>query len=203
MATQLQSTSMGLGNRRRSTALDLEQWTGRYHAEVIDGEIVEKALPSGEHANVEAALSWFLRNYFDRVPGAEDRPGGWWILVEATVELRPHDVFQPDLSGWRRDRTPDRPRGHPVRIRPDWVCEVLSPSNARYDLSVKLATYAEVGVGHYWVVDPANELVTAYRHQAGAYLVAQVARRGERIRLEPFAAVELAVGVLFGDEPDD
>jgi hypothetical protein len=35
------------------------------------------------------------------------------------------------------------------------------------------------------------------------YLGVLVALRGERVRAEPFAAVEWLVGVLFGDDDDD
>ena len=41
------------------------------------------------------------------------------------------------------------------------------------------------------------------RHAPEGYLLAQKAARGETLRPEPFAAIELPVGVLFGDDPED
>jgi hypothetical protein len=35
------------------------------------------------------------------------------------------------------------------------------------------------------------------------YLVSMVATRGEVVRAEPFEAIALHVGLLFGDDPDD
>ncbi|WP_437984573.1 hypothetical protein [Sorangium sp. So ce117] len=42
-----------------------------------------------------------------------------------------------------------------------------------------------------------------HRWTPEGYLVALRAERGERIRAEPFDALELQVGVLFGDERED
>jgi Uma2 family endonuclease len=185
---------------RRATAADVETWTRSKYVEVIGGELVEKAAPSGDHANTQAGLVEHLRARFHRDRGGGDRPGGWWILTEATIELETHEVYQPDVSGWRRARVAERPRGMPVRVPPDWVCEILSPSNARYDLVDKLRVYQRHGIPHYGIIDAAAETLTVYRLLDGAYSIAQVARRGERVRPEPFDEVELAVGVLFGDD---
>jgi hypothetical protein len=57
-------------------------------------------------------------------------------------------------------------------------------------------------VGHYWIVDPVEETLAVYRFTEGGYLVALKAERGERVRAEPFDAIELPVGIFFGDEPD-
>jgi Uma2 family endonuclease len=187
----------------RATADDLERWRGEYNAEVIDGVVVAKAGPRGEHGNAQLALGAFLRSGFDAPAGGGRRPGGWWILGEVDVELETHQVFCPDLVGWRRDRLAERPRGRPITARPDWVCEILSPSTARNDLVEKLRVYQRRGVEHYWIVDPAAETLTVYRHRDGDYLVALTAGRGERALAEPFAALPLPVGLLFGDEPDD
>jgi hypothetical protein len=42
-----------------------------------------------------------------------------------------------------------------------------------------------------------------YRHEAGGYHNVLAAERGDVVRAEPFEAVKLRVGLLFGDNPDD
>lgn len=184
------------------TVHDLLARPERPHAEVIAGEIVEKATPSADHANAQTGLIGYLAPRFHRSRGDDERPGGWWILTEALVELEPHEVYQPDVSGWRRNRVPERPRDTVIRLAADWVCEILSPSNARYDVVDKLRVYRRNGIAHYWIIDPTAETLTAYRLQDGEYVVALTARRGERVRAEPFAEVELAIGILFGDDDE-
>jgi len=176
---------MALVARRLATSTELlaipeEQ---RFH-EVIDGEIVQKASPTFEHGAAQAKLSESV-GPFNRRPGG-GRPGGWWIVSEVEIELEAHQVYRPDLSGWRRDRVPERPSGTPIRIRPDWVCEILSPSKPLHDLGAKFDAYQR----------------NAHRWTSEGYLVVLNAHRGQRVRAEPFEAIELFVGELFGDDPD-
>src|SRR5262245_544384 len=118
--------------RRKATSADLVEAAGDPFAEVIGGEVVEKASPSAEHGATQAALVATLWSRFHSRRGGG--PGGWWIMTEVEVELESHETYRPDVVGWRRERSPERPSGRPVRIRPDWVCEVLSASNADTDL---------------------------------------------------------------------
>ena len=56
-----------------------------------------------------------------------------------------------------------------MRGAPDWVAEVLSPSTARYDQSVKLSAYERAGVREVWLVHPADRTLTIYRLERGCY----------------------------------
>ena len=182
-----------------ATAADLAELE---RSEVIAGDIHQKAAPSAEHGDAQGALAAILRSRFHRRGGGR-HPGGWWILTEVEIELETHDVYVPDLAGWRRDRVSQRPTGRPVRERPDWVCEVLSPSTARHDQVAKQRTFHRCGVGHYWIVDPEREVLVVQRWSADGYLVVITAGKGETVRAEPFAEAELTVGELFGDDPAD
>jgi Uma2 family endonuclease len=173
----------------------------RFH-EVIAGELVQKATPSGEHGGAQAALTGSLFGPFNRRSGGR-YPGGWWFETEVELELEPHEIYRPDVIGWRRERVPERPGGTPVRIMPDWICEVLSPSNARDDQVTKFDTYRRCKIFHYWIVDPLLETLRVHRWTQDGYLVVLNAQRGQRVRAEPFDAIELPVGVLFGDDPDE
>ncbi|WP_437757394.1 Uma2 family endonuclease [Sorangium sp. So ce1389] len=173
----------------------------RFH-EIVDGELVQKAVPSFEHGDAQSAIVAHVKSPFQRRPGGR-WPGGWWFATEVEVELAPDQVYRPDVVGWRHERSPERPSGSPVRLRPDWVCEVLSPTNARHDTVKKMRAYQRCQLPHYWIVDPREETLTVYRWTPEGYLVALRAERGERVRAEPFGAIELQVGVLFGDERED
>ncbi len=173
----------------------------RFH-EIIDGELVRKAMPSAPHGLAQRVVGGRVGDSYSRRPGGE-RPGGWWIVTEVEVQLDVHEVYRPDVSGWRRERLPELPRVSPIPVRPDWVCEVLSQSNARNDLVKKLRGYHRCGVPHYWIVDPDQETLTVYRWTPDGYLVALTAQREERVRAEPFSDVEISVGTLFGEDDDD
>jgi Uma2 family endonuclease len=111
-------------------------------------------------------------------------------------------VFRPDVAGWRRERLTELPSEVPILVRPDWVCEILS-TNKRNDLVKKKREYHRNEVGHYWIIDPVEEVLTVYRWHLEGYLEVLVADRGERVRAEPFDAIDLRVGILFGDDDDE
>ena len=172
----------------------------RFH-EILDGLLVEKAMASGEHGTTQGELAAWLITRFRGQAGDTGRPGGWWFATEVQVELARHQVLRPDLAGWRRDRMPNRPHGYPQTMRPDWVCEVqASGDSRRRDGMQKLRIYADHAVPHYWLVDAERERLTILRLTDNGYVEILQAGRGELVRAEPFDAVELQVGLLFGDD---
>jgi Uma2 family endonuclease len=176
--------------------------TERFH-EIIDGEIIPKASPSGEHGDAQAGLVVAIRSPFQRGSSGRGGPGGWWIMTEVEVLLDGAEIVRPDVLGWRRDRCPERPTGIPVKHRPDWICEVVSPSKPNHDTVKKLRLYHRSEVSHYWIVDPRDATLTVMRWSADGYVTLMRAERGETVRPEPFQQIELAVGTLFGDDPPD
>jgi Uma2 family endonuclease len=93
--------------------------------------------------------------------------------------------------------------GTPVKIRPVWICEIVSPGNASNDTVKKLRLYHRVGIPHYWLVDTHESTLIVMRWSEEGYLTVLTAERGEVVRAEPFQAIELAVGTLFGDDPPE
>ena len=146
--------------------------------------------------------SSLLSRRFQRRTGGR-WPGGWWFGSEIDVEYETHEIYLHDIVGWRRDRVPERPTGRPVRIRPDWACELVSPSNAKRDRVDKFQILHANGVPHYWIGDPLEQTLIVHRWQPQGYLVVLTAAAGDVIRAEPFDAVELRVSSLFGIEDDD
>jgi Uma2 family endonuclease len=118
-------------------------------------------------------------------------------LFEPELHLR-EDVLVPDLAGWRRERMPEVPKGVPFEIAPDWVCEVISPSSARIDRGAKGLIYAKHGVRHLWIVDPIARTLEVQRNTAGQWTVLGVHGDSDIVRAEPFDAVELKLGTLWG-----
>jgi Uma2 family endonuclease len=169
--------------------------------ELIDGLLVEKAAPTFEHGVAQRAVAGRIGEPFHRKPGGPGGPGGWWIGTEIDVLLDGRG-YRPDLAGWRRERLQAPPRERPVTVRPDWICEIVSESNRAVDTVKKLRRYQQAGVPHYWILDQLDRTLTVLRHGAEGYLIALRAEAGERVRAEPFAEVELLVGVLLGEDPE-
>jgi hypothetical protein len=67
----------------------------------------------------------------------------------------------------------------------------------------KKRVYHRHAVGHYWIVDPDQETLAVYRSHAEGYVEILIADRDERVRADPFDAIEFCVGMLFGDDDDE
>lgn len=173
--------------------------TTRRH-ELVDGVLIEKEAASGRHGGAQVRIARRLGPY-DRRPGGR-WPGGWWFATGVEVLFEDAEVYRPDIAGWRRDRLAELPTQVPITIRPDWICEILS-TNKTNDLIKKKRVYHRHKVGHYWIVDPTEETLAVHRWHADGYVEVLIAERSEVIRAEPFDAIELRIGVLFGDDDDD
>jgi Uma2 family endonuclease len=162
--------------------------------EVLGGSLEAQPRPRPVHGRTQVRLAAELDGPFDRGRGG---PGGWWLLFEVDIELDPHEIVVPDLSGWRRDRLPDLPADRPIRVRPDWVCEVASPSNRWRDRGRKADLYLRVGIPHYWIVDPDERTLEAFEAHEGAWVRLGAWSDGDTPRVAPFEAIALDVGGLF------
>jgi len=179
-----------------ATAADIELLE---HHEVVRGEIVRKAMPVVRHGITQARIGVALAGFHGQGSGGQS-PGGWWIGSEPTIEFATHEVYQPDVAGWRLERVPELDE-YPIRLVPDWVCEILSPSTADRDLGDKLHGYHRAHVGHYWIVEPAAQTLTVYRWEEAGYTTALTARAGDLVRAEPFDALDIALASVFDLPP--
>jgi Uma2 family endonuclease len=182
-----------------ASAEDLLRLPEEAAAELIDGEIVEKAVPSFEHGAAQLGLGTQIFGPYNRRPGGGG-PGGWWLATDVRVQYEEGQVYRHDLVGWRRETTRERPSGKLIHIRPDWVAEVLSTDNAGNDLVKKLRTLSRHGVPHSWIVDPERRTLMVLRWTPEGYLTALTAGEDEVVRAEPFEAIEIHLAVLFGGE---
>ena len=182
----------------KATWEDLLKLGEDIRAEIIDGEIVEKEATSARHGLALLEIGTAIVGEYGKSGGG--RTGGWWFATDCDVELAPHEVYRPDVVSWRRENMREVPLEQPIRIRPDWVCEVLSKSNASNDLVKKFRGYHAARVPHYWIVDPREESLVVYRYTPEGYLAVVTAITGETVRAEPFDALEIRVGELFGHE---
>jgi Uma2 family endonuclease len=189
------------------TPKTIEDWLALPHdarVELIDGEFVEKAAPTFQHGRAQGHTAGALVAPFDRRPGGPGGPGGWWIVTEVDILLDGR-IYRPDIAGWRREGATGATQPfeqRPVAVRPAWICEVVSDSNRTTDTVTKLRRYHQAGVPHYWLIDQLERTLTVHRHTSDGYLVALRAAAGERVRAEPFHAIELAVSVLLGEDDD-
>lgn len=167
-------------------------------AEILDGELSVQPRPAAPHAFAISGIGFDLGNPFQRGRGG---PGGWWIVDEPEVHLGP-DVLVPDVAGWLKSRMPVFPETAWFELRPDWVCEVLSPSTRRIDLVQKAPIYAREGIPWLWFVDPSARIVEVRRLDGEHWVVQEIADDTAPRRLPPFEAIELSPDDWFLPDRD-
>lgn len=182
---------------RRATWDDLFGVPEGRNGEIVNGELRLLPRPAPPHSETASDLGGLLTPPFRFGRGG---PGGWVIVDEPELSLL-EDIRVPDLAGWRRERY-ERPTRGPYTATPDWICEVLSPSTAVTDRVEKLPLYARAGVPHVWLVDPLGFSVEAYQLAKEGYLLVLTARGRATLRIPPFDAVEIELGLLWGDRYD-
>jgi Uma2 family endonuclease len=124
--------------------------------EVIAGELFVTPAPSFDHQDAVVRIFVPVRNYL------EPTRAGYAALSPADVEFDDETLVQPDLFvvplvGGRR------PRRWSDITRLLLAVEVLSPSTARADRTVKRRLFQRVGVPEYWIVDVEARLVERWR----------------------------------------
>lgn len=156
------------------------------------GELTVMPRPHPRH---QRAMKGLLRALG---PADVDAAGhGWWILSEVEVRFVDNRLLVPDLLGYRVERVPELPDENPLRLVPDWTCEILSPTTIRIDRLQKLRIYASHGVPWTWIVDPDTRSVECFEAVDCLPRQAQVAQEGERGVLPPFD-LPLDIDSLFG-----
>jgi len=181
--------------KKRATYDDVLAAPPHKVAEIVDGELILSPRPAARHAAAASVLSEELGPPFKRGRGG---PGGWLIVYEPELHFA-DDVLVPDLAGWRRERMAVLPDAPFMTLPPDWICEVLAPGSFRFDRKQKMPIYAEQGVRNAWLVDPVERTLEVFRLVENRRLLLATFADDERVRAEPFDAIELELGLLWAD----
>jgi Uma2 family endonuclease len=138
-------------NEARWETLDHEN----YRYEVIDGVLYMSTSPSLYHQWITSQTAGQLQEQLQRkglgivlwAPGGLFMPGARPVQPDIMV-LRPEDKGLVTTS-----------RAETI---PLLLVEILSPSNANYDLVTKRAAYARAGVPEYWILRPVERDVLVH-----------------------------------------
>ena len=177
----------------RATYQDVLDAPAHLVAEIINGTLYTHPRPAMPHARATWVLGGKIGDPFDYGPRG---PGGWWLSSEPELHLD-DEIVVPDLAGWRRERMPDYPGTAYVTLAPDWVCEVHSPSTRKVDLQEKRPLYAQAGVRHLWLVDPADRTLEAFELRDGEWVPIATAKNDDPVSIRPFDAITFSLGDLW------
>lgn len=154
---------------QQHTYADYLVWSASSGNELIDGVayVREPPSPSWLHQEIVVELGCQIRNSLRGKPArVYVAPLDVRLPKNGGADDQIDTVVQPDIF-IALDLQKFDHRG--MCGAPDWVAEVLSPSTARYDRTIKLAAYERAGVPEIWLIDPSDRTVAIYRLAAGHY----------------------------------
>ena len=122
--------------------------------EVFDDVVYDMASPSQEHQIISMELSTMLNTYIKTKKGS---CRVFHAPFDVKLSEQPLTIVQPDLM-IICDK--DKLDGKRCNGAPDFIIEIVSPSNPADDYIRKLYYYKNAGVREYWIVDPRKKTIT-------------------------------------------
>ena len=130
-------------------------------SEYIDGEIIQKPMPQGEHSVLQSELLTHI-----------NRAGNPSKIVYAFPELRcvfGGKAIVPDIAVFVWENIPRTAAGKIANrfdIAPDWLIEILSPEQSVNKVIKKIVFSLKQGSQLAWLIDPDDQSVTVFYPQA-------------------------------------
>lgn len=161
--------------------------------ELVDGRLEEEEVPDLMH---ELVVSWLLR-----ILGTWLGRRGFVFSSEAKYAVRPDRGRKPDIAVYLSPDGSRLPRRGIVRVPPDIVVEVVSPSprDERRDRIEKMDDYAAFGVHFYWILDPGLQSLEIFELTGGRYARAARTTEGRMTSVPGCAGLTIDLDDLWAE----
>lgn len=160
-------------------------------SEYIDGQIIQKPMPQGEHSIIQGELIIAIN--------AIVKPEK---VARAFPELRctfGGKSIVPDVAVFTWQRIPRKENGgvaNVFQVAPDWTIEILSPHQSVTKVTKKILHCLKYQTQMGWLIDPDEQTVFVYRPQQQIEVFDQP---DDLLSVPSFASeLRLTVGQLFG-----
>ncbi len=160
-------------------------------SEYIDGKIIQKPMPQGEHSTIQGELIIALNGALKPEKIARAFP-------ELRCSFGGRSIV-PDVTVFTWDRIPRQDNGriaNAFNIAPDWMIEILSPNQSHSRVIKNILHCLDNGTELGWLIDTQEQSVFVYfpAQQPAFFEVAT-----DVLPVPDFAqAFELTLGELFG-----
>jgi Uma2 family endonuclease len=160
-------------------------------SEYIEGEIIQKPMPQGEHSTIQAELILAIT--------AVVKPQK---IARAFPELRcifDGRTIVPDIAIFTWDRIPRTENGRVANVfnnAPDWMIEILSPEQRVAKVTKKILHALKHDTQIGWLIDPTEQSIFVYHAQKQTEVFDEPS---QQIPVPSFATdLQLTVGEIFG-----
>lgn len=145
-----------LAQERIYTEDDYNNLPETVRAELIEGQLYYMSAPSRMHQRILGVIYNKIFNYINSKSGSCE-------VYSAPFAVKlfndRDDTVEPDISVIC---DPEKLTDRGCTGAPDWIIEIISPSNSSHDYVRKLNLYLDAGVREYWIVNPLNQTILVY-----------------------------------------
>jgi Uma2 family endonuclease len=136
--------------------LAIEEVNGGPRYELDEGELVEMSSPTFRHNDVRDEVSHRFRIYLERNPLGR-------VITETDVRLWTNLIRRPDLMFFLNETFAGVPSDEvPIPVIPEFVLEVISPSETAREIERRLRQYERAGVRMIVAIYPQDRFATAH-----------------------------------------
>jgi Uma2 family endonuclease len=135
---------------------DYARWEGDW--ELIEGlPFAMSPAPNIRHQSLSVAITWKLAQQLKNCPDCQVLHDVDWKISEDTVVQPDNLIICPKASGQYLTRAPQL------------IVEILSPSTAHKDRTLKFDLYEREGVRWYLIVNPTDNVAHIFERIEGKY----------------------------------
>ncbi|MGD1899444.1 MAG: Uma2 family endonuclease [Phormidesmis sp.] len=127
-------------------------------SEFINGRIIQKLMPQGQHSTLQGEL-------VTQINAVTKPPKLAWAFPELRCTFGGRSLV-PDVAVFTWSRIPTTETGaiaNKFNQAPDWTVEILSPGQSSTRVTSNILHCIEHGTLLGWLIDPAEQIVLIYR----------------------------------------
>ncbi|MBD2125970.1 Uma2 family endonuclease [Microcoleus sp. ZQ-A2] len=160
-------------------------------SEYIDGQIIQKPMPQGEHSVIQGELVTTVNAVVKPQKIARAFPE-----LRCTFEGR---SIVPDVAVFTWERIPRKDNGgvaNVFQVAPDWMIEILSPEQSTTKVTKKILHSLKYETQMGWLIDPDEQTIFVYQPNQQPEVFEEPE---EQLPVPSFASeLRLTVGDVFG-----
>jgi Uma2 family endonuclease len=159
--------------------------------QLINYDLIRSPSPVPLHQLISVRLVRAISNFLD-----SKNDEGFFVNAPMDVKFDDGNVLQPDILYISGQRKNDLIKDH-IEGAPDFVIEILSPTNAYYDLRQKKDIYEKYGVKEYIIIDPVAQNADLYALKDGVYYLHQKVQKDEQLNSIVIPGLILDLTMIF------
>ena len=150
--------------------------------------------PSAYHQLILIELCRQIANYLSGKP-CKVFPAPYDVRLFYEEDENDGTVVQPDIT---IICDPKKRGSEGGRGAPDFIAEILSPSNTAIEMERKFQLYREAGVREYWVINPEHKALSVYNFKDGA-IFPSTYRSADTAKISIFPDLEIKLESVFAE----